>query len=333
MNLFFISTPFQALNAFEAIRKYNCKDNIVVIRELESSDADQKLLNLLHRYDWLDIITLPRKSSGIKPRLIRLLGSLKRTNTNLTFDNVFYAEYPSRHIETVLANINILYNEVMFDDGTWTLRAYETHLKKQAKTEGSSLKRSLTLNLFGYKAPRPRSPGQNFNLFTIFDIQDKNITIIKNSLDVLKSEILATPSIIDEKIIAFIGDGGTDLGLNLDSYCRYIEQISTKGVKVVYFPHRNEKQHVKDRISLINNLQYATNSKGSIELELAKFKNIEAIYGFYSTALFSLSKLYPKISIFTRKLTHDDFDHPERLEYLVHIVDTYLSATNVKKWL
>ncbi|MCX8891348.1 hypothetical protein [Vibrio parahaemolyticus] len=124
MNLFLASTPFQLINTLEAIEHYQCSKNIIIVREQENDNAERQIEELLARHDWFGIIRLERNPTrSLYPRLVLVLNQVRKLNPSMEFDYVFYTEYPSRRVATILGNISIKNKEVMYDDGTWTLKA------------------------------------------------------------------------------------------------------------------------------------------------------------------------------------------------------------------
>lgn len=90
MNLFFVSSPFQLINAMEAISYYKCKNNILILREQENILAESHIDNIIEYNDWDTIIRLPKKSKpSIYPRLVSLLKKIKKINPSMSFTNVF----------------------------------------------------------------------------------------------------------------------------------------------------------------------------------------------------------------------------------------------------
>jgi hypothetical protein len=222
----------------------------------------------------------------------------------------------------------------MFDDGTWTLKAFEEHLKDNITKSYPSFKRNLLLNLFGYKKPHTFHIHEKFELFTIFDLTSDRFVVSKNNFAVLKRKQPQTHSISSESgsIIVMIGDGSTDMGLSLELYKKAIAELATQTQKLVYFPHRNEKQHVRELLQDIPNLEYATQTNLPIELAIRQYQNIAAIYGYYSTALFTLAKLFDTTPIYTRKLSSNELESNSSLKKLSDLVEHYLNAPNVKVW-
>ena len=336
MNLFFVSTPFQLINALEAIDHYKCDNNLLILREQENSAAEKQITNLLKDHPWFHIIKLKvRPTKSIYPRLVRILNEIKAVNSTMTFDYVFYTEYPIRRIATILGNVTIIKKEVMYDDGTWTLNAYNEYLRDNKTKSYSQFKRNILLYLFGYKKPQTFSTHKKFELFTFFDLSSNTFKISKNNFTRLRQKINNTKSndscSINKAI--FIGDGGTDIGLSLTEYKKQLAKLAQQEGYLLYFPHRNERCHVKELLKDVPNLYYAKETTGPIELEVCKYNNVKAIYGYYSTALFTLAKVYPEIKIYTRKLSDQELEDSSYLKKIIKLVDDHLHSPNVYPWI
>lgn len=335
MNLFIVSTPFQLINALEAIKQYKCKSNIILLREQENENAEEQIKKLLSHHQWVGIVKIKRTpQKSIFPRLVLVLKKIKQLNPNMVFDNVFYTEYPSRRVATILGNISILNKEVMYDDGTWTLKAFEDYLQKNIRVSYSNFKRNLILNLFGFKKPKDFYIHEKFELFTLFDIDSTNFKISKNNLTLLREHIASQSPMFKStnQRVAFIGDGATKDGINLTEYKKQLSKLAKSVDEVIYFPHRNEEKDIQLLLSNIKNLTYARKTIQPIEFEICKYSNITAIYGYYSTALFTLSKSYPNLPIYTRKLRDDEILNKALINRLIQLIDKYLKGKNINRW-
>ena len=335
MNLFLASTPFQLINALEAIEHYQCNNNIIIVREQENENAERQMEELLAQHNWFGIIRLERNPTrSLYPRLVLVLKKVRKLNPSMTFNYVFYTEYPSRRVATILGNITIKNKEVMYDDGTWTLKAYEEQLRDNIRVSYSQLKRNITLNLFGYKKPRDFYISDKFELFTLFDLKAKHFHIVANTFPRLRRQISKQPTIFkaNSSRAVFIGDGATDGGIDLNEYKKSLQRLSEQFDEIIYFPHRNEKASVRDLLQKVPNLRYAEETKGPIELEICKYDNIAAIYGYYSTALFTLSRIYPHLSIYTRRLEDHEIIDKTLVYKLMELIETYLEGDNIHRW-
>ena len=93
MNLFLASTPFQLINALEAIEHYQCNNNIIIVREQENENAERQMEELLAQHNWFGIIRLERNPTrSLYPRLVLVLKKVRKLNPSMAFNYVFYTE-------------------------------------------------------------------------------------------------------------------------------------------------------------------------------------------------------------------------------------------------
>jgi hypothetical protein len=338
MNLFFVSSPFQLICAMEALAYYKCKSNLLVIRDQENDLAEKHVSKIICKDDWDFIIKLPKKPKKFSlPRMPDLLNKIKKIKPDMTFDKVFFAEYSTWRIAVILANVHAD-REIMFDDGTLTLFEFENKIKNKKVVNVSRPKKELSLRLLGYKRSRLIKPHANFEMFTFFNISSPDTTISQNFFTRLISTYNLGNVFSSDGNIIFIGDGGTKRMLNLDKYKESLVQLcaTNSNKKVYYFPHRNEPNTVRKLISEVKGLEYV-NSLLPIEMQIQQVsEGVSAIYGFYSSALYSLSTIYTNIPLYTRKLENSELNIEAQNSYLLSesilFVDKYLKGDNVHSW-
>lgn len=335
MNLFFVSSPFQLMNAIEAREFFNCQNSILVLRDQENELAENHVERLLVESDWDHILRLSKLAKSIAmPRMPRLLRELKKLNKGLRFDRVFSAEYSTWRSAVLLANLEFN-EEVMIDDGTLTLYEYEEHIKPHKVFSVARAKKDLLLRLFGYKPARKVYPRENFKIFTYFNIEQDAIPIERNQFRCLSGRFSLGAAYNPNGSIAYVGDGGTKELIKVDSYLSNLKELCVEksSQTIYYFPHRNEGEEVRQQLSLVKNLRYVETDL-PIELQLTSISGgISGVYGTYSSALFSLAKIYPRIPIHVRKLTEDDIlsNSSSFRRSLMH-VERYLTGPNVCSW-
>jgi hypothetical protein len=157
---------------------------------------------------------------------------------------------------------------------------------------------------------------------------------VANTFPRLRRQISKQPTIFkaNSSRAVFIGDGATDGGIDLNEYKKSLQRLSEQFDEIIYFPHRNEKASVRDLLQKVPNLRYAEETKGPIELEICKYDNIAAIYGYYSTALFTLCRIYPHLSIYTRRLEDHEIIDKTLVYKLMELIETYLEGDNIHRW-
>jgi hypothetical protein len=175
-------------------------------------------------------------------------------------------------------------------------------------------------------------------MFTFFNIDSSEISINKNFFSRLISTYELGNVFSPDGNIIFIGDGGTKRLLNLDKYKESLSLLCAQNSNrtVYYFPHRNELSSVREFLSEIKGLEYVETFL-PIEIQIQQVVGgVSAIYGFYSSALYSLSIIYNNIPLFTRKLENTEINIEAQESYLLSeymgFVDKYLKGDNVHCW-
>ncbi|KYN25428.1 hypothetical protein AUQ44_07540 [Vibrio cidicii] len=140
---------------------------------------------------------------------------------------------------------------------------------------------------------------ENTEIFSIFDFPDCVTSYRENKLTTLQCHVSLQAEQKSESFI-FIGQGSIDEKgrISLHEYLKLITSVSQKAsMPLIYIPHRTEASHVSEHVKKIPNLTYHQ-SQFPIELELVK-QGIKpsCIIGLSSTALYTLSKIYPDATI------------------------------------
>lgn len=101
--------------------------------------------------------------------------------------------------------------------------------------------------------------------------------------------------------IGFIGQGaiGSKGHPSIDEYINLIKNTFNKeNKKIIYFPHRNEKQELTEKIKKLSYITYHE-SKHPLEIELIINQiQLSSLIGMYSTVMFTGRKLYSDMPIY-----------------------------------
>jgi hypothetical protein len=266
-NLYVVESPFQLLNAIEAIHTFPANQVDLYIRHSDSSKNDEQLKNLIKKID------LPKEvsvhsfliSSDIKKPLVilkMLVYFIKFRFIANRYEKIFIGCYESRFLRMALPFNS---KTILLDDG---------------------LKTISTQNNF--------NPGQHFNWFTIFDLQPiGQQKIYKNEFKNLQSHIKQQDS--KNKSVLFIGTKLSEENIITEDYnVEIIERIAKENHSspLKYVAHRGESQTKLERIQEIQNVEII---QLSYPLELLPVYGDFApskIISFYSTALITLQKIY-----------------------------------------
>lgn len=317
----------------EAIGHYGCNNNVLILKERRSEIAESQIARILDSSQWHSIIKMPRhRENFFIPKLVSLLYKIRKANPTMTFEKVFYANYSSWIIAVIMANLKTR-TEVMIDDGTLTLFEYEHNIDTGKVLNVSRPKKEFWLKMFGFNGARKVFPRPAFKLFTMFSIPEANVSIDLNRFTSLKNRYRLEEVYNENGDIVFIGNGSTNRGLDMNKYYKNISSLDKGNCKIFYFPHRNESADVSRRLSSITTLEYVRTAF-PIEIQLKTLPNgVRGIYGFYSSALYSLSLIYPNIPIYTRKLRDDELQNASIiLREAIDHYQKYLVGKNIRQW-
>ncbi|WP_256383515.1 alpha-2,8-polysialyltransferase family protein [Photobacterium toruni] len=298
MNLFLVSSPFQYICALEAKNKFNCIDNILLIIDEKHSKGIEQLNSLLKDSDWDHQYHINRKK--LRTDLPKAINKIKKELNIKKINTFFYTDYNAWWIKPLRANFNID-KEIYFDDGTLTLFDYSKHITQQSMSYRKGWLQDLILRL--YKCQTVNIPKKPFNLeiFSIFNLPKSSYITHINNFNSLSNKYTKGSLYNKEAPIGFIGQGaiGSKGHLNIDEYINLIKKTFNKEKKkIIYFPHRNEKKELTDKIKKLNYITYYE-SKHPLEIELIVNQiELSCLIGMYSTVMFTCRKLYNNMPIY-----------------------------------
>jgi|GEM_PF-1003687 len=293
-NLFVIASPLQFLNAIEAMKAFETKNNILLLMydtKMNNIDAQQKK-DLIVKNDWEKIIEYDLGTVKKNIRLfsqVKLIKRLKEFKYNYiisgeegTFNRILFANLISNSIYLV-------------DDGTATILTY---LKEKdnyySKLPFTKRLKYIRYMLFGLKYINKNK----IIFFTTFNIEStENIKVVKHNFNYLKSKIEKENKCSN---IYFLGQSLVSAGyLEQKSYIEYIEKVISyySNKNIIYIPHRSEIIN-KDYNKFINERFQIIESVGPIETTFINNKIYpQIIISFFSSALFTLEKIFPDSNI------------------------------------
>ncbi|PMH45977.1 hypothetical protein BCU68_09285 [Vibrio sp. 10N.286.49.B3] len=296
MNVFIITSPFQYICANEARESYQAKDNLLVIIEQNSQIGKKQMSALVDESDWDYILRFDRKKRTTNtPKIIKKVLELSKGN----LDTFFYSEYRSWRNKLLIRNLDFK-KHIFFDDGTMMFVDYYDHLEPKKAYYRPRLIQDFQLKLQGIK-PIGRLPFfENTEIFSVFDLPGCVTKFRSNNLKTLSDKFSQVESENTHYDI-FIGQGRVDEkshNISLSEYLVLLEEAQQcSDSPLLYIPHRTEMAHVTEAIKRLDNLIYHMPSF-PIEIELYKEKVQPVnIIGLSSTALYTLSKLYPSCPV------------------------------------
>ena len=268
-NLYIIESPFQLLNAFEAINTFNAESNKILVRLSNESNNDKQIIDTIRKLKIEEsnkIFYVKIKSRNrflfdfLKMIILKIIFLFIRKRYN----KIFIGNYDSRFIRFILKFSKK--QLVLLDDGFKTIIT-------QSK---------FTKNHF-------------YNWFTILNLKALSKQVnVKNNYSTLNS-LLDQNNDTTPKVSIFIGSKLNEVNIiSEEYYIELIKRIAHKhnDYKIIYIPHRGEDQEKLVKIASIPNIEL---KKISYPIELLPiYENIKPvlIISFYSTALITLWNIY-----------------------------------------
>lgn len=295
MNVFLVTSPFQYICANEAREAYGTDNNLLVIIEQDNPTGIKQMSALVNEQDWDNIISYPRnKRTFVTPQIIKTINKL----SNGSLDTLFYSEYYAWRSKLIIRNLDFK-RHVFFDDGTMTFFDYYDHIEPKSTFYRPRLLQDFQLYLQKIKPIGKLHFFDNTEIFSIFKFPNCVTKYKENTLETLKPNLdhqTETSTSYD----IFIGQGSVDEKgrISADEYIDMIKSSQKNSDNpILYIPHRTELVHISEQVKKLPNIIYHQ-SKYPIEIELSKTGIIpNRLIGLSSTALYTLSKIYPNSPI------------------------------------
>lgn len=324
-NLFIVNYPLQLLNAIEAQRHFKTKNNILIIYYYTGQKNNyQQLMKLAEIFNYSKLIVYEKK---IMDFMISLIKEIEKEKYNKVFTGFF-----SLNSRRLIANIT--YDELyLIDDGVYSIaihnqlysgntQGYKNYITTYLEHENTGILkqfsfylynhfRKIYLSLLGYKNDMN---SMDLNFYTIFDLpQYRNEIIINNNYKFLNSYYANKFKIIPREqkqissdTIYFLGQPlYNSLPINYTQYLSYLQSIfsfyAQNKQNLIYIPHRGEEEKIFDDIRRLYP-RFVEVYKLSQPFELYLLENkipINHLASFVSSALFTVKKLYPTVTIDT----------------------------------
>jgi len=305
-NLFIVASPLQLLNALESQETFKTTNNILLLiynSNLNATDLSQKK-SLINIKKWNEIIYYDLGLIAKKKRFfeqVKLIKKLKFFHYNYLFSGDFGTIQ-----QAIMANISV--NEIyLLDDGTASIFTYE---KLRNKNYFQSIPFSGKLKLFRYTlAGLKYKIHKDINFFTIYDIQAlPHMKVVKHGFSYLKSTKLQECK--NDNNIYLLGQNIAEVHwITKEKYLKYLEKIIAKFKgRIIYKPHRSEEITKEYDCLLCDNFIIDKEiSQGPIETSLIDNGIYpKMIISFFSSALFSLDKIFSDSEIYAIKIDKND---------------------------
>jgi len=284
-NLHIARSPLQLINILEAIETLSLENNILLILDRKNKSNKEQLQEVLAKvdYEWEKIYHVEKTGNSNLMDYIKIIKEIKRLN----YKYIFTGDIDS--ITNVIV-ANLEYEKVfLVDDGTSTLKRHESLLEDVKMTLSSKLK-LMRFNLFGLKSYKPYS----VNFFSFFDLkQKKDEIIILNEFKNLKKKFKLTKNYDDT--VYLLGQPIYNKEIREEEFLVHLSKILEfyNGKNIVYLKHRYETPTKNIKELLNKNSVDIIQNEYPIELEfLIRGEYPTNITGFFSTAIYTLSKMF-----------------------------------------
>lgn len=280
-NLFIIRSPLQILNAYEAIAHFDLKHNVFLIVQNHLDKNNVQMKEMLSMCEYEELIEMPPSKSNYF-RYVALTRKLKKYHYNF----VFFGNFGSFQ-KLLLANLAYK-KSYLLDDGAYTL---EYHEGLPGTKQYTSI-RDIRFLLAGLSIKRKKPVAY----FTIFDLERKGEEeIVLHSFYHLKKGMGDILTLNNN--IYFLGQCFVSADVvSYEAYLHYIKIVKNdfKGEKIVYIAHRAEIITEELRTLEDENFKIFENTM-PIEMYFISQKiKPKCVVSFYSTALFTLAKIFDK---------------------------------------
>ncbi|KLE07044.1 polysialyltransferase family glycosyltransferase [Aliarcobacter butzleri] len=286
-NLFIINSPLQVLNTLEAIYKFELKNIIIVAIYNRSVKNIEQIETQLSKINCEEIIRFnPLKEGKIKG-YVRLI---KRLQKNI-YEKIFTGEIEDYRFKAILANLE---KEQLFvlDEGSATVSLYESTIK-QNKINKFNLK-SFKFLLYGLKI----NIKDIINFFSYYDFEPlKNGIVVNNSLEYLKKDFKKNEINYDNTIF-FLGQP-LFIFSNEKQFEDSLNKVvkSNKDKKIIYIPHREDKESLKIVKKIDKNIEILELDKPIERYFLENGIEPKNIISFSSTALTTTKILFKNCNV------------------------------------
>lgn len=290
MNIFFIESPLQLLNALEAKYFYHLskEDSILVVLNAGSQENLKQIQFLIDSDDWGMVQQFTYNIASVKNifgRIKEITEVLKETGG---VERVFIGEYKNQ-IMRHFANTYKKAEVILLDDGAAILNVYNRILKKERFDSRSIVKRLLKRYVLGIKYYNIKK----LTFFTAYDLKETaNLAVEKNEYACLKKRI---SSMEHNDAVYLLGQPMSEKNImDEEAYLEYIRRLAEffPDKNVIYIKHRSENDAKMKKIEELFGIT-VKRFNTCIEYELAYGEYLPfMVIGFYSSALINCSKIF-----------------------------------------
>jgi hypothetical protein len=285
-----VESPFQLLCAYEAWSRESGKIDIY-IRRSGNPVNDVQLANMAE--DLFPQVEFFNFHVGKRLNISVSIAYFFKRVLSRQYERVFFGSCHSG-LFRALTRVAILSgcHVVYLDDGMATLLPIDNSIKKKYYNSVS--------------------------FFTFFNLKKElGVGCLTHSFDNLREKV--DPKLRSEYVI-FLGQPLVDRGyVELEVYRRCVEDVSFRHpeLSIYYIPHRAESDHLIKNIADIGNVEILV-ANSCIEWFLIKNKEYPSYaYGFTSTALVTLPKIFEGMSAFCFDLSYKNYPRPQHISNIL----------------
>lgn len=301
----FVESPLQLINAIEAVRFFNFESYRIYIRYSGQKNSDLQIDKILEKFSIDSNILVKTYIKSSRRNIYDLINFVffyvKFLLDGCMVDRILIGNYDSIFLKPLI----LFFNKkkiILLDDGSKTISIQDRF-----------------------------SDSNNINLFTIFNVdKKKNQSVFINKYKVL-NEVLKNTRCVKKDSILFIGAKLAEANLMSNSeYIMYVTQVaSIIEQPMIYVPHRGENINKLESISSISNVRI---KYLEYPIELYAFEEGEIpkkVLSFYSTALYTINRLYPSIEVVAYKFNYSNTDMNDELDNIYELYSKEFSVVGL----
>lgn len=299
-NLFFVESPLQLLNAYEADNHFNGEESLYLIRLSNNKLNDEQIIKLINSFAIKEksfVISINSKHKKLKDLLKIFILKFYIFVIQIKFEKVFIGNIESGLLSLLTKNIDRK-KKILLDDGA----------------------KSLVIQ-------KKFTDDYNLNFFSFYDLKPfKNQIIYKNDFKKLKETISFDNS---ENEILLLGSKLSEVSIIEESYhVELIKKISNyfENEMLIYIPHREENISKLEKIAKeiknikIKHINYPVEFYG-----INENIKIKMVVSFYSTALYTISKIYNCETI-AFKFNYEKSEHKKNIDEVYDFYKKYMKV-------
>lgn len=296
-NIFLVRSPLQIINAIEAKEHFKLNNTLLVMMFNKSHTNTKQMKDTMKLSSWDEVIVYePNRKKSALLEQVKLIKKLKKDKYGYLFSGDF-----GTINKALIANLEVgkIY---LVDDGTAAIIIHEKLYKKKKEAISKKLK-LVRYSLFGLKYRIK----QRVNFFTCFNLEKLGEEeIVINRYSHLQTHYLQRLEKDDKTYL--LGQNLTEANYMDDkTYVSYIKKVIERyDGDIIYMPHRAEI--ISDDLKALENDNFVfRENKGPIELMFIE-KGIYPfrIISFFSSALFTLDRIFPDTSIEALNIKDND---------------------------